>query len=255
MSASQSNLDRKPTEVPLAAASLIALAFVGVACGRQETTASRSAAAYDEAQRKGTPLDKGAGHGGHAVPAGEKQAEAVPADSHAQHGAPAASSNAATHSDHSRMPGMDHRPKPGSGGHGPHVATGVQDSDKAGMQHSKPAATDHAAMGHGTPPPPSPEAAVASAQAGQPAATLKADDIDAPAATSLREAERASALAREMPGGHMQHGTPYKQLDAGRGDDPKPAEDPHAMHRPPAPRPSPSPTPTPKPSPHRHEGF
>ena len=67
----------------------------------------------------------------------------------------------------------------------------------------------------------------------RPAETLRPDALDAPAATSLAEAERAAALAKEMAGHHgMSHGTPYRQQDAGR--------EPQAK-------------PTPKPSPHHHE--
>jgi hypothetical protein len=66
---------------------------------------------------------------------------------------------------------------------------------------------------------------------GQPAATLRGDDIDAPAATSLREAEHAAELARAMGGHAMHHGAAYRHTDAGR---------------------EAQPSPSPKPSPHRH---
>jgi hypothetical protein len=100
--------------------------------------------------------------------------------------------------------------------------------------HSHPVAADHAAMGHGAPmSPPAPEPSAASAEPGQPAATLRADELDAPAGTSLRDAERAAAMSKEMAGRHgMGHGTPYRHLDAGRE----------------------GASPTPKPSPHRHQG-
>jgi len=229
-------------------ASLVALAFVLVACGGHETTASRSAAAYDEAQRKGTPVEKSAAHGGHAAPATEKQASTSAADPHAEHrvSAPSTNSNPAgmhhVHAaskhpptagmDHSRMAGEDHGQKAGSGSHEQHAPAGVGHPELPG--HSNPADADHAAMGHGAPmPPPVPEPSAASAQPGQPAATLRADEIDAPAETSLRDAERAAAMSKEMAGRHgMEHGTPYRQLDAGRD----------------------SASPTPRPSPHRHQG-
>ena len=69
---------------------------------------------------------------------------------------------------------------------------------------------------------------------GRPPSTLRPDALDAPAATSLAEAERAAELAKGMAGHHgMTHGTPYSHQDAGREQQASPA---------------------PKPSPHRHEG-
>jgi hypothetical protein len=252
MAASHWNADGKRSNTP-PAASLIALAFVVVACGRHETPASRSAAAYDEAQRKGTPVAKGE-HGGHATPAGDEQAGAAPPEQHAGHAAAAAASSARAGADHSSMPGMDHaqRGKPGAAASDHSTMSGMEHPKMAGMdhspaagnahsnmtetRHSKPAATDHAAMGHGEPmPPPAPEPATASAQPGQPAATLRVDELDGPAPTARRDAERAQAMAKELANGHaMQHGSPYRQLDAGR--------DPAA-----------SPSPAPKPSPHVHD--
>ena len=98
-----------------------------------------------------------------------------------------------------------------------------------------------------------------------PTATLRPDALDAPAGTSVRDAQRAAELAAS---GHvMSHGT-YRQVDAGRDDvpatspvgdalrgsapgeqtaPPQSAPDPHAGHRDPhaghdmAPKPSPSP--------------
>jgi hypothetical protein len=93
-----------------------------------------------------------------------------------------------------------------------------------------------------------------SVRAAQPAATLKPDALDEPAATSVDEASRAAALAAGMAaGGHtMPHGT-YTHRDAGRAGatpkraepapKPSPAADPHHMHRS---KPSPSPSPSPR---------
>ncbi|HYO13859.1 MAG TPA: hypothetical protein VE685_11755, partial [Thermoanaerobaculia bacterium] len=67
------------------------------------------------------------------------------------------------------------------------------------------------------------ETAVAAPEAvtpGQPAATLRPDALDAPAATSVLDAQRSAAMAEEMRGGggHGGHGTgTYRQVDAGRG--------------------------------------
>jgi Heavy metal binding domain len=79
--------------------------------------------------------------------------------------------------------------------------------DHAGMDHSR----SHAA----------PEAV----QPGQPAATLRPDALDAPAATSVTDAQRSAEMAAEMTGGgheghggHGGHGTgTYTHVDAGRG--------------------------------------
>ena len=72
----------------------------------------------------------------------------------------------------------------------------------------------------------SPDAAVAAPEAvppGQPAATLRPDALDAPAATSVADAQRSAEMAEEMSGGgghggHGGHGVgTYRQVDAGRG--------------------------------------
>jgi uncharacterized protein involved in copper resistance len=253
MAASHKNPERKRSQASSGAASLVALAFVVVACGGHDTAASRSAAAYDEALRKGTPIEKGDGHGGHGAPAGEKPAQAEPPP-HAEHAAAESSAKAGA-DQHAAMPGMDHAHMSASGSRERPAATGMDHSKMAGMDHARMAAPgadkqhaagmdhsktvpiDHAAMGHGMPMPPSaPEPAATSAQPGQPGATLRADAIDGPATTSLRDAERSEAMAKVMAGGHgVRHGAPYRQLDAGR--------DPET-----------SPAPAPKPSPHRQEG-
>jgi hypothetical protein len=143
--------------------------------------------------------------------------------------------------------------------------------DHSRMDHSKTAAVDHskmdhAAMGHQMSPP-APEPPIAAAQPGQPAASLRGSELDAPAEIAVREAERAAALAKEMAsGGHsmMHPGLPYQQTDAGRDSvtppahdhavpEPKQPGDPHRMHQAPSPqskrppaRSSPSPTPDPR---------
>jgi hypothetical protein len=76
-----------------------------------------------------------------------------------------------------------------------------------GMQHAPPA------------PPPS-----ANAPAGAPAATLKQDTLDAPAATSVAEAARA------QPSHHMSHGT-YVHQDVGREPQPTPSPASHEEHK------------------------
>jgi hypothetical protein len=75
---------------------------------------------------------------------------------------------------------------------------------------------DHAPAPAGRPAA-TPIAAPAAVLPGQPAATLRPDPLDAPAATSVAEAQGAAAMAREMAG-HAGHGAgAYRQVDAGRG--------------------------------------
>ena len=72
-------------------------------------------------------------------------------------------------------------------------------------------------------------AAPVTASPGQPAKTLSSDPLDAPAATSVLDAQRSAEMAEEMSGGggmedHAGHGGhgghgggTYRQVDAGRG--------------------------------------
>ena len=89
---------------------LVGIAMMLGACGGKQTMASKSAAAYDEARKKGLPVSADE-HGGHEA---GRAAEPVPTTS------------AAT-SEHGSMPGMDH-------------------SGMAGMDHSQMTATGHAGM-------------------------------------------------------------------------------------------------------------
>jgi hypothetical protein len=120
-----------------------------------------------------------------------------------------------------------------------------QEVDHAAMGHGSPTPvaapaapgqpggvpSDHAAMGHAGAAPGHPHLGGAAAAApaapvapGAPAVTLAPDPLDAPATTSVLDAQRSAALAREMSGegahgGHGDHGATgtYRHLDAGRG--------------------------------------
>jgi hypothetical protein len=159
------------------------------------------------------------GHQGHQQPATGGSAASGAASAHAGHTAPPAS------------------PAP-AGDHTGHVAAG-------GGQASQP----HA--GHGpTPHEPTLGAIVAGTAVGPapavptggPAATLTPGRLDAPAATSVQEAQRSAAMADAMAGGgHAGHGghgahgsTGYRHLDAGRGPeayrDPQETTEGHAGH-------------------------
>jgi len=266
------------------AAMLLAIA---AGCGEGRTAASRSAAAYDEAQRKGEAPTSTEGHHEH----GEAPATAArPGGPHGDHASPEGADRPQAH-------GMDHGPKrdgaaPGTAvDHEQHAGTAAAPKGHAGMaamdhQHEQrlpaaqapahaehapqagqqPQAMDHSRMGHaataqphGAPlPPPSPEPASAVASPGQASATLRTDAIDGPVPTSVGDAARSAAVAAEAAaGGHgMSHGT-YTQTDAGRDSHAPPSGAGHEGHEA-APQPKPSPgadphrmhaPPSPRPSP------
>jgi hypothetical protein len=184
-----------------------------------------------------------AGHGGHAgMDHGKSQAGM---DHGKGHAAPERTAGAAEQDEHA--------------GHG---ATSPQ-APPAGSQPSSGAHAGHA--GHAGPAPAqgtgamAPQTAVAAAPVavppGQPAATLRPDALDAPAATSVTDAQRSGEIAAEMTGGghggHRGHGGHgghgggmYTHVDAGRapeaGAEPRaPAAEPHHHdHGPATPAPS-----------------
>lgn len=229
----------------------LAAALLSVACGGGETTASKSAAAYDH---KPGAVEGGHSHGGHAAtPVGASSPSAPTGDTGGHAGHAAAGSGS-----HGMPGGGAHPPRPEASAHEGHAAGGVAAAAKARpaehAAHVTHAGTQSAASdphaGHaaiGTAPSPAPAMGTAKAHAGhaasagpatraaqpsagvppgEPAAVLKSDPLDAPAPTSVEDAARAAAMASEMAGGahHMSHGS-YSHLDAGR----------------PSPRPTPSP--------------
>ena len=240
----------------LAIAAVFPIVALAAGCGGDHTTASKSAAAFDAALKKGGIPAAQEAHGGHGQAANAER----------PHGA--SDSN-----DGSSMAGMDHSRMPGMGtapGARPASGTG---SSMAGMNHSTMPGMDHtnmaAAQGMNMAPP-APEAPTAAARPGQTAATLQPTELDQPPTTSVREAARAAAMAEEMAsGGHgMMHGT-YRQIDAGRDDvtpssgaeheghqavpvsPPHPGAGAHRDHSAPvSPRPE-SPRASPSPDPHR----
>jgi len=60
-------------------------------------------------------------------------------------------------------------------------------------------------------------AAAETVSPGQPAATLRPDALDAPAATSVADARRAAEMSEGMKGMGGHGGGTYRQVDAGRG--------------------------------------
>jgi hypothetical protein len=248
------------------AVGLVALAFL-TGCGGEQSVASKSAAAFREAQKKGETFE-GAGHshghgavtpgGTHAEPEAETEEQHPAGHDHGTAEAPAAGGQEGRgHGAHAAAPA----PGREGAGHEAHGAAGAEPQGGSHSGHGRSTAspggrmpehlgeTGHAGQhaGHGTasPQPPvqgaqppgagheghSPSQggtpSVASAPAPvavppeQPARTLRPDPLDAPAATSVVDAQRSAEMAREMEGGHGGHGghgsTTYRHVDAGRG--------------------------------------
>ena len=225
-----------------------ALAAQGGAAPADPHAAHRApaAAADPHAAHRATPVQDP--HAGHRPSAGP--------DPHAGHRRSAAGDPHAAHRPGAAAdPHAGHRPAAVAGPHAAHQAPPAADPHAGhGAATSAAPVHDPAAMGHAPAPPrpavpPPPATAVATP--GQPAATLDADALDAPAPTSVKDARRAAEAA--VSGHAMSHGT-YRQVDAGREDVPitspvgaarrgsapvAPAADPHAGHAMPAPSPSP----------------
>ncbi len=246
----------------LAAVSVGGLVLVSlIGCGREESVASKSAAAFREAQKRGEAFGgQGHGHGAATPGGGEDTPEGMPAE-HAPAGEEAPAGEAMRHGGaHGGMAHPGATPgAPGKERHGGHAAMehGTMEHGQRPAAPSGPAPEQHA--GHGghravpreappaaTPPAghaghasspagvqPAPSApAPAAVPPGQPAATLRPDPLDAPAASSVADAQRAAALAQEMAGdGHGGHGAgTYRQIDAGRASGAQPESQEHEEH-------------------------
>lgn len=181
-------------------------AIVMIACGGKQTMASKSAAAYDEAKKKGIPIASGE-HGGHSNESGAATDHAAMPGM--DHGAmPGMGHAQMSGMDHSSMAGMDHSTmsgmKHGTAASGAHDMAAMDHSTMTGMDHSKMAAMQHGGsmagmpgMQHGSPTaaplviaPPASNAAIAQTQ---PAATLRTDEFDAPAPSAIEEAAKGAA--------------------------------------------------------------
>lgn len=208
------------------AAGLVALAAL-IGCGGEKSVASKSAAAFEEARKRGETFGgEGHAHGndhGHGAPP-------ATGEEHIGHGAPDAPAAGGTQHGTGHE-GMEHAGHGAAGGESPvdHSAmghgAGAQSGGHAG--HGAPAA--QAPAGHASHSPSAGEAPsrpVAELPA-QPAGILRPDPLDAPAATSVADAQRSAEMAREMSGGAGGHGGhegghgagTYRQIDAGRGPD------------------------------------
>jgi hypothetical protein len=194
------------------AGGLVALGAL-VGCEREPSVASKSAAAFREAQEKGETFESGAqGHGHGAVTPGEEHEMQMP-------GTAPESGSAAGHSGMA-MEDMDHS---GMAMGGTDQAGKAQGMDHSGMamggtgQAGKAQGMDHSGMAMGGVDPAEPAAVAVSP--GQPASTLRPGPLDAPAATSVLDAQRSAEMAEGMAGGgHGAHGVArYRHVDAGRG--------------------------------------
>ena len=184
---------------------LVGIAMMLGACGGKQTMASKSAAAYDEARKKGQPVSAGE-HGGHeagtaAEPASPASAAAsehgsMPGMDHShmsgmQHGSKTASAHVMAGMDHSSMAGMGHAQMSGM----QHGSAG-QPHDMGAMQHGSMAGTRHGSAAPLVIAPPTSNSAIAQTQ---PASTLRQDEFDAPAPSAVDEAAKAAGVRPPPP--------------------------------------------------------
>ena len=168
--------------------------LLAVGCGGKQSVASKSAAAYQEALKKGVPIGEGS-HGGHV--ASEKGGMAGMDHSKMKQGGGM-----------DGMAGMDHsKMKQGSGMSGMSGMEGRDHSKmQGGMTMGDPATAAIVADKSASPTP------------GKPAAILSPDPLDAPAATAVEDAQRSKQMNEAMASGDgmtTSHGN-YVQKDAGR---------------------------------------
>lgn len=259
-------MSEKHRRVPAAAMAGGLIAIVALlGCGGEQSVASKSAAAFEEAQKKGETFGgEGHAHGGHGAgaPGGEHAGmaphdaaageEAAPEHHHGPAGSPAgdmpqpAEHGGGAHAeaghgsagergsaDHSAM---GHGQSATSGSAAQHAGHGKASpqAPAAGSQPSGPGHAGHATMAPQAPAPGaghaghSPSAGgmpldASAPSPGQPARTLSPGPLDAPAATSVLDAQRSAEMAGGMEGmegmgGHGGHGGgTYRHVDAGRG--------------------------------------
>ena len=214
-----------------AAAGVFALAVL-IGCGGEPSDASKSAAALEEAQKEektpeGAGHDHGAGHGHDAHGAAEPAP--APGGEHGEHH----HGTAPKKTDHSAMghggghPAKEHA----TAQHGGHAAPSAGHEHTG---HSQPAAQGHDGHNQPAPQPAAPGHAHAGHAASspvaelpaEPASILRPDTLDAPAATSVADAQRSAEMNQAMSGaggghgGHGSHGAAtYRHVDAGRGPD------------------------------------
>jgi uncharacterized protein involved in copper resistance len=124
----------------LACGAALLAAIVMIACGGKQTMASKSAAAYDEARKKGLPVSTGE-HGGHEAHPGAERATTS-----AHEATPGMDHSAMAGMDHSQMTATNHAAMPGihhDGGNRQHDMAGMNHSAIAGMNHSQMPGMEH----------------------------------------------------------------------------------------------------------------
>jgi len=201
----------------LACGTALLAAIALVACGGKQTMASKSAAAYDEAKKKGNTIDAGE-HGGHSAETAEQSRSApagttkhgagegmdhgaMPGMDHSkmpamQHGSSAAAMHDMAAMNHSAMGGMDHSKMPGmqhgSSAPGTHDMARMDRSAMPGMAHGSMTGMQHGSQGAApiVIAPPTSSSAIAQTQ---PAAALRPDELDAPSPTAVQEAAKAAS--------------------------------------------------------------
>jgi len=178
--------------------SMVLVAGFAAACGGKESMASKSAAAYRDAQAKGVPVGGGGAHGGHqATATGEPGAEMKAMDP-----------STMTGMDHSQMAGMTHSTTSGASKTNASAmqhdmstmsqgSSAKPEGSMAGMQHGAATSGPMAGMQHGSSAPanltigaPTSNSAIASIR---PGATLRPDDFDAPVPIAVAEASKAAS--------------------------------------------------------------
>lgn len=173
----------------------LGFALFAAACGKEQSVASKSAAAYDEARAKGVEVGGGPDHGGHASTAAPAAAPAIAAD----------------HSAHAT--GTD-----------PHSAMqhGTTTTDATDRSAPGPASViDHAAMGHGTD----------AGRAMQGAATPRSHSAQGVDAAGAQHALHGATTAAQSDHGTATQTAGAQDQHAGmQHGSPSAAADPHAAH-------------------------
>ena len=241
----------------------VGILATAVGCGGRESMASKSAAAYGEAVRKGEPV--GGGHGGHkgseattdSTMAGMDHSQMKGMDQGQMKGMDHSQMKGMDHSqtkgmdhpqmkgmDHSQMKGMDHSQMRGMAGMqhgggtipkgglwGSQPGSLLSPASEKTMDHASMPGMDHGAAKSATAASPERGVAADSRNARSPrgaAATLKSDALDATAPIALEEAGKSSgAAAHDM----SSMGSTSDPAPSGATARPSPAPaDPHAGH-------------------------
>jgi hypothetical protein len=187
---------KRHTEMKIMRGMLVVALGMVVACGGEQSVASKSAAAYREAKAKGIPVGGGHEHGGHeaatataGTAAMDHSAHGTGADPHAGHDMTAGGT--AEHAGHGTMSATDHAAMG-------HAAMGHDTPTGAHAQHGAAAASvsrdPHAGMQHGS----TSGTTDAHAEHRQPAATAQADHSQHGAAPMQTPVSGTNA--------HAQHG-------------------------------------------------